>query len=267
MNARTHSVCIGLALGVLAGCSGGDGSSPDLSSTVLVAGHWSGTLTDPASRPKSAWLFADESGEFQLHVGPPESGGGPVITFSSPIIVYGNACCQAQIETAATANKLLQTTQTPVQLSLNIQAGRLTGAFEFEGRRLTFDLTRSVVRPSRLTLSDLAGVYSGAHTWSFETPKGWTLTIQNTGAVTGADDYGCNWLGTASIANTDQNMFQLDLDAQGCAAMNIAPANGKYRGMGLLGTNPPSALRHPGQQVIEFNLVGPMWFGQQMLAR
>jgi len=269
MNARTHGMWLGLALGVLAGCSGGDGSTPAASSTPRLAGVWGGTVTDTLTQPtpKGGTMFADESGEFQLVFGPPFPGA-----HDPPLIVYGNACCQAQIETSATVSKLNRTGQanlnehTQVRLSLSIQARRLTGSFEYEGRRLSFDLERFTAYPSRLTMTDLAGVYSGRYAVS-DIPRGWTLTIQSTGAVTGSDEYGCNWLGAASIANTNQNMFQLELDAQGCVAAPGAPANGEYHGLGFFGTNAATEERYPGQDAIQFNLVGPLWFGGQALAR
>ena len=273
VKAQTAGPYPGVALILLAGCSGGGGSSsppPDNPSSVApVAGYWKGAVTDPfSSNLKSATLFAEASGEFQLHISPlPPNPTGPIFGFGLPFIIYGIACCEASATVSATAKNMDQTLDAPVQLTLDVQPTALTGAFEFEGRRFTFDLARASIDPARLTLNDLAGVYSGSYSSYINTPKGWTLTIQSTGAVTGSDDYGCNWLGTAAVANTAQNMFRLEVEAEGCGAMQLAPSSGTYTGFGVLSRNRANPTRYPGQDVIEFNLVGPIWFGQQMLAR
>jgi len=274
---RTYVSSITIAL---VGCSGG-GSSPappqnpssqNPSSAAAVAGYWRGPITHPfSSSLGTATLFAEETGEFQLHVSPlpPDPPSGLLIVFGTPpFIIFGNACCQSQVNVSAVVKNWDQSTQTPLQLSLNLQASTLSGGFDYEGRRFSFDLPRADTNPTRLTLADLASVYAGTYASYIDTPKGWTLTIQATGTVTGSDVYGCTWTGTASVANPTRNVFRLRLTAAGCSAVRLAPVDGEYTGLGILVTNrPASGVRYPGQDVIDFNLVGPIWFGQQMLAR
>lgn len=65
------------------------------------------------------------------------------------------------------------------------------------------------------------------------------------------------------------NAFKMSLEASGCSASALAgvPVNGTYVAMGRISQADPTRTRYPGQAVIDFTIVGPVWLDAQMLAK
>jgi len=260
------------------GCSGGSDkplTSPPANGAapppviVLIAppqGYWEGTITDSQSVQRSARVIATDTGEFQLYMSPFAVLGGPVnvVGFSTDwLVAYGDRCC-------GTASLPVTTLQigglvNPGEIANTALEGQtFRGEITSGSNRYAFNVTtQSAANP--LTLDALAGTYTGSTAAYQTTPMAWTLTIETTGRITGSDDYGCQWTGTASVSRA--NVFKLAMSASGCAANPLAPKNGNYIALGRQRDAHPAHPLYPGQTTIEFATFGPAWLGYRTFAR
>jgi hypothetical protein len=265
----------------LASCGGGGGRggseseinppTPPAQNSIVVfvtppAGYWEGTITDDRSVQRTARVFATDSGEFQLYMNPTAqlgSTGGVAPGFSTDwLLAYAQTCCGAASRPVTILRMEGVTTSGQLTRS-SFDNTTLTGEITEGAARYSFSVThRSSTTP--LTLNALAGTYTGRTAYQ-TTVRNWTLTIEGDGRVTGADDYACQWSGSASVSQA--SVFKLSLTAAGCNADPLAPRNGNYVALGRLVEAQATHPTYPGQVTIEFATFGPAWLGYRTLAR
>jgi hypothetical protein len=263
------------------GCGGGSDSDPaptqssggPLPLKILLAvpdGAWQGTGVDSSGQEKSVRAFVVDREAIQFEVAPPPSQALAVLGAGSWFIASIEQCCApASTPVIARTSSLGGTPGTSLVTMSHSYAGPLTATIRYANQTYQVSLERDRTRPELISMQTLAGVYSGTYSASISTPTSWTLTIESAGRVTGSDGFGCSWSGTAATSLSGVNAFKLALEATGCAgaAQVITPISGGYVAMGRFSESEPTRTRYPGQPVIDFTIVGPVWLGRQMLAR
>jgi hypothetical protein len=270
---------IGMALQI--GCGGGSDSEPTptqssggpLPLKILLAvpdGTWQGTAMDSLGQEKTVRAFVVDRQAIQFEVAPPQSQALALLGPGSWFIASIEQCCApASTPVIARTSSLGGAPGTALITVSHSYAGPLTATIEYANQTYQVSLERDRTRPELISMQTLAGVYSGTYSASIGTPTSWTLTIESGGRVTGNDSFGCSWSGTAATSLSGVNAFKLVLEATGCAgaAQVITPISGNYVAMGRFSEAEPTRTRYPGQPVIDFTIVGPVWLGRQMLAR
>ena len=269
---------VALSIISLASCGGGGGSdsetnppapSPQNGIVVFVTppvGYWEGTITDDQSVQRTARVFATDTGEFQLYMSPTAQlgfTGGVAPGFSTDwLLAYAQTCCGAASRPV-----------TILRMNGLTNSGQLTRS-SFDTTTLTGEITEGAARYAfsvkqqlptiPLNINALAGIYTGRTAYQ-TTVRNWTLTIDSDGRITGADDYACQWSGSAAVSQA--SVFKLNLTAAGCSADPVAPKNGNYIALGRLVEAQVTHPTYPGQVTIEFATFGPAWLGYRTLAR
>jgi hypothetical protein len=266
-----------LSIVSLAACGGGGDNEGTASVTpvpqqniieVFVTppvGYWEGTITDEQSVQRTARLIATDTGEFQLYMSPVAQIGftGFAAAFSTDwLVAYAQTCCTTSSR-AVTILRMGGLTN-PGQLTRSsLDNKTLNGEITEKQSRYSFSLTYQPSSTS-LTLDALAGTYTGRTAYQ-TTVRNWTLTIESNGRITGADDYGCQWSGSAVVSRA--SVFKLSLTAAGCTADPVGPKNGNYVALGRFVEAQANHPTYPGQVTIEFATFGFAWLGYRTLAR
>lgn len=224
---------------------------------AALAGYWLGDVVDrDPQRARKAVGFVDPDGAIQLYV--LRDNDDP------DFVMHGELCCASSLEKSLAAHRYLNEREDRAQLEVRASSNQLRGAFEFRGRAYELTLNANDAYAQRLTLSQLAGVYSGSAPKAGPGRAGTiTLTIDPDGAVSGSHSNGCTIAGTASLPAPARNMVSLDVEITGCGALGSARRwNGSYRGLGVQLRNVTSPSSGAGRvDVFHFSLVGPTWFG------
>jgi hypothetical protein len=262
---------------LLAACGGGGGHdepsppiTPSPQNVVVIAapltGYWEGTITDQHSVQRSARLIATDTGEIELYMSPIASlaVNGIATSFSTDwLVAYADNCC-TNIARPATVLRMDGLTNPGAITGSTFNNATLEGDLTVAAGRYSFKLTqRSSATP--LTSDTLAGTYTGSTALQTATARYWTLTIETNGRITGADDFGCQWSGSAAVSS--MNVFKLALTAAGCSADPLAPKNGRYTALGRLVEAQAAHPTYPGQVTIEFATFGLAWLGYRTLAK
>jgi hypothetical protein len=269
-----------VSLLILTGCSGGDDdpqaasqsqAQPIIPPKVFLSfpyGLWRGTAKDSLDNELPVRFFVFDDQISQIEIGPK-----PVAAITSNFVAAASAwftastdqCCVFRNNVSAIASERGQPDSiASIAATFN---GGVSGTVTRGSARYEFTATRDMSEPVLLSNPGLAGVYAGNFSSYANSPKGWTLTIETDGRVTGSDAYGCSWSGSSAFNGINANLFKLTLAASGCAPDPLAPANGSYTALGRYFAASASHPRYPGQAYIDFSLVGAKWLGSQQLAR
>jgi hypothetical protein len=270
-----YSLLTGVLL--LAACGGGDDSDPQspppgpLPDKLLIAvadGAWAATWIDPVTQERKATrAFVTGPWVMQVEIAPATTSGAMlapnawfVTSVDRPLGVSAGSAVTAQTiglgEGAGTAT-----------ITYSFSSGAVNATIEHANKTYAILFQRDRAEPTRISPRALSGVYSG--TFGSQGSTNWTLTIQEDGRITGSDAYGCTWTGNAATSGSGLNAFRLTMEATGCPSTGQAfvPVNGSYVAMGRIAQADPTRTKYPGQDVIDFTIVGPVWLGPQVLAK
>lgn len=257
---------------LLAGC-GSDSSIASGSSTPPITtspaegaeGTWRGNINTPAANARLAEIFVLGDGDFWMAYSTandptqtdalinaagvmhgtavPNDDGTFTVTNARHISIEDNKRNTASITgNFVTGSSLGGTlTQTPA-----VPTAKLPSPAEFSS------LYRTAYN-NNLTLAHLAGSYSGSLTTNTGKSSS-TLTIAGDGAISGSNNSGCTFTGTAAVRDRG-NVFDVNL-TMGAEAACAAIANMEMDGVLNLETNRIGVLALDGEQKQTFILVG-----------
>lgn len=184
----------------------------------------------------------------------------------SDFVLYGNLCCAASFDDDIVGTRFRDRRNEDGKVRVTLAGNSLTGEIEFRNHRYTVDLAPSADYGRRLSLQDLAGVYtqSGALIGIKM-----TLSIDVNGRLTGSNVNGCTFDGGVSIPNPERNMVRLQVEMSGCGSNRLSEKqwNGLYDGLGLLRNTASSNNASVRQDVFYHSMVGPTWQGPQSVGR
>lgn len=232
-----------------------------------MAGYWAGSAIEHDSeRPRDAVALIDHGGEAQLMVlaadNDDDDGDGDRRDF----VLYGNLCCAASFDDDIVGTRFHDRRNEDGKVKIALAGGSLTGEIEFRNNRYTVHLAPSADYGRRLSLQDLAGVYTQSGLTIGTTM---TLSIDVNGRLTGSNANGCAFDGGVSIPNPERNMVRLQVAMSGCGSSRFSEKqwNGSYDGLGLLRNAASPNNASVRQDVFYHSMVGPTWQGPQSVGR
>lgn len=210
---------LGAAL-LLTACNGSSISGGDNPGTVTpppaafaAAGSWAGTIGTPEAGSRIMKAVVTDDGSFWMVYNKADSGSVAGIVQGSGTITDG-----VYTVSGATLLSLEDNQQTTADLSADLVPqssliGTLTQAADGPAVALptpaAFNALYQLASGQNLTLADLAGSYTGTITTKLGAESA-TVTIDDTGAITGSNDSGCTLTGQAE-AQSQGNVFNVSV--------------------------------------------------------
>ncbi|HUW98907.1 MAG TPA: hypothetical protein VMV40_08735 [Acidiferrobacter sp.] len=208
----------------LTACVGGGSSSSSSSTAAAVdaSGIWSGTLTDNAGSPPTTSLigviapsgqsFFVDTATGTEYILPNLQGNanysGTATAFAGPGLVFPNGQNVANYSTSGTTNP---------QVSIN-------GSYSGTGDSGTYSLAFNPLYNQAVTLATIAGPYTGTYYNGTAGSYSISVTISNSGAITGSDAFGCALTGQANVITTGKDLFSISLDSTGSGSSGFVCA-------------------------------------------
>jgi hypothetical protein len=231
---------------------------------VPATGYWLGTA-QAGARVLTARALVSAAGELHLLTTANSS-----LTAPSEFVIYGDVCCEAQIDTQLSSKSYAEEREHTVLFRGEIAGNTFSGEARIRNQIYRFALERSSRYDEPTTLRDLAGTYMRQITGPPARGSAYTVTLDTNGTFTGSHTNGCVYAGTVSIPDPTSNLAKLSVQVGNCPRGPRAEGfiNGNYSGFGFLArdiVSPTDATKRTTAFI--HSLVGPVWQGMQVAER
>jgi hypothetical protein len=228
---------------------------------VASTGYWTGTVRGPGNRNYSGRAFIAGDGDIHLVITASSS-----LTAASELVVYGNICCENQIDTELKSKRYLSDRESNVRFRARVRNDEFTGEARIRGDDYEFTLDRSARYREATTLQNLAGTYTRTTVFLLSPTQTYTVTVDPNGQLNGSHTNGCVYSGSVTIPDPARNLTKLNVQLSNCprSITGSGSMDGQYTGFGLLARD-IAAPSDPTKRtnVLLHSLVGPTWLGLQ----